>query len=100
MSLQPSWDRRDEGAQMDRSQRIEMRQQQSHLEKQNGPPPSDDAMRALCVVEEKTSISFAYFDELTGTLILETSACFGFDTGEVIDSFKNSVETPNLILVR
>lgn len=84
---------------MDRSQRIEMRQQQSHLEKQNGPPPSDDAMRALCVVEEKTSISFAYFDELTGTLILETSACFGFDTGEVIDSFKNSVETPNLILV-
>jgi len=37
--------------------------------------------------------------QVSGTMSLETSACFGHDTKDTIESFMASIETPNLILV-
>ena len=66
------------------------------MEMDHEPPPT---LRAMSVFEEGDSISFAFYDEESSTITLETCKSFGHDTDIVVQSVRVGLPEPSIVVV-
>lgn len=62
-------------------------------------PVVSHTLRALSIFEEGDSISFAFYDEESDAITLETSQAFGHDTTLVVEAFRSGMLEPSIVVV-